>query len=677
MSSEFSNNLPPSAKPYYFTYLQGFDWYKAQLISFTGPLSASAPQNSEQTQNAQQNTPRIKIDGQITNVDEKNKTFSILTDKGTLALKIGRVPLPPEGLRIEIDMPRAREGQQISFRPLSRDLQPNVIQQQIIASQKAQETGVMPSGQTPTSTATPVQPQNEGFIPPLKPAPPLIDSEAVKPAPPQNIVLPALPVLQQGAIIALTPLPPQILSQLVPLPVPSTTAQIVEGTAPLTQPTTAPQQPQQNVAPTTGNSAPTPPLTTPDLQGLQAETPKTPATSTPATSQHLSTAPLPQNNAPLANATRAAQPTAIIVEAIAPQGTTLPTTPPSAQNAPATTPKSPQVAEFIGQTTDGKPVLAIQQTVREETPSMTTSQTTPKGEIAPPSTAPVTRYFTADVQTTGLTQGTKITFSAAPQNITTSTTEALPQAATTTAALPPQAAIANIPPFAFPLTGASDTWPALDEITQSLQQTSPQAAQNLLLQSPNINNPAMKMEPAILFFLIAARSGDIASWLGDKATEMLRTSGKSDALNKMLRDFTGLSHSSREAGSQAVTPEWRSAPIPLFAYNEAHKIMLHYKYDDEAQGDDKSERKKSMRFLIDLDLNRMGDVQLDGFAQKDRLDLIVRTQKPLSSTMQQIMRRKYSGAMEYTGFKGELSFHGAQDKFVKLEAVTEQSGFSI
>ena len=170
MSNEFSNNLPPSAKSYYFNYLQGFDWYKAQLLSLTGPLAGGGVQQSGQPQNQTQqtaqtnnatasstNTTRIKIDGQVTNVDERNKTFSIQTNQGALTLKIPRNPLPPEGLRIEIDIPRPREGQQISFRPLPRDQQSTAIQQQI------------------SQTAPPIADEPQNIQPPRsKPSAPLI-----------------------------------------------------------------------------------------------------------------------------------------------------------------------------------------------------------------------------------------------------------------------------------------------------------------------------------------------------------------------------------------------------------------------------------------------------------------------------------------------------------------------
>ena len=139
MSGEFSNNLPPSSKPYYFTYLKGYDWYKAQLLELTGftPKSPSAlTQQSQNTQPANpapqqtyaENNPknestRIKIDGEITKVDPKTKSFSIQTDQGSLTFKIPHNPLPPEGLRIEIDIPRLKEGQQIAFRPLPENKQ--------------------------------------------------------------------------------------------------------------------------------------------------------------------------------------------------------------------------------------------------------------------------------------------------------------------------------------------------------------------------------------------------------------------------------------------------------------------------------------------------------------------------------------------------------------------------
>lgn len=73
----------------------------------------------------------------------------------------------------------------------------------------------------------------------------------------------------------------------------------------------------------------------------------------------------------------------------------------------------------------------------------------------------------------------------------------------------------------------------------------------------------------------------------------------------------------------------------------------------------------------------MGTVQLDGLhrpvaedAQNGRLDLILRTIRPVSTLMQQKMRQTYYNALTQAGVHGELQFQGTAERFVKINAAT-------
>lgn len=707
-SSETSGQLNPGSKAYLYSYLQNTDWYKARLQSLSGaaaflasPAQDQPQQTPQSTTRAQDSAPpaqnqgRPRITGQIANVDQENRSFSLRTERGDLTLKLPRTaPLPPEGLRIEIELPRnkggapPREGQNIAFRPLPQNSQPVPIQQQINdAVQPVPEDG-MP-------------------VPPFKPSTPLVDTPQT-PHTENKAFVPMPPKLENGAVIIVRTVSAAQIRNIQPLPspsaqpqtalsapqhTPSTTQTIVDTADQAAKPAAVATPSQPNPAITGFRlNIPAPnqtPAMQPDLvtfftntenaaailrgTGVQTTTAAPEITVTPATPE---TAPRPSVTTPPAPVTNATITTAATTTKPAPAQTltTLSTTAREEQPTPpqaikietAALPQTPgasvtgepqaspssnvQRGEIVGKTEQDRPVMAVRSAASGDT--STTS-------------SPV-RYYALDMPATNIAQGTQVNFTetAPPQNVQPT----IPQAA----AIAAQAQSITFSPHA--------TWPALDDIAQTLQMTAPQQAQALMNQSPNVQNPAMKMEPAILFFLAAARSGDVSGWLGSQSTEALRQAGKSDTLNRIMSDFRALSRPSQESGSPVQNaPEWRSMPLPLFAYNEAHKIMLHYKYDGSAQQNDGESDKNAMRFVIDLEMTQMGDVQLDGFAQKERLDLIVRTHQPLSPEMQQIMRRKYSGPLEATGFHGELGFHGNPDKFIKIEpaTATDQSGFSV
>jgi len=170
------------------------------------------------------------------------------------------------------------------------------------------------------------------------------------------------------------------------------------------------------------------------------------------------------------------------------------------------------------------------------------------------------------------------------------------------------------------------------------------------------------MMPAVLFFVAAVRGGDLAQWLGDKTIDILRKAdGK--ALNKLLSEgeLMGRVASERSSG------DWRSLPVPFYHNDEFQKILLHVKDEAYEQTED-SKGHKNVRFLFELTLDKIGDLQLDGFFHSGgRLDLIVRTHERFSQAMQQEMRRLYAGAVEQAGVHGELAFQTSLKQWVMID----------
>ena len=105
------------------------------------------------------------------------------------------------------------------------------------------------------------------------------------------------------------------------------------------------------------------------------------------------------------------------------------------------------------------------------------------------------------------------------------------------------------------------------------------------------------------------------------------------ALTRMGRDIAGL----QKTDADPVTQDWKALTLPMMWQNDIHKIHMFYRRQHSDQDDDSSDAKKgdSTRFIFDLNLDRMGDMQIDGLMKDKRLDLILRTrEKPFSPPMQ-------------------------------------------
>jgi hypothetical protein len=310
----------------------------------------------------------------------------------------------------------------------------------------------------------------------------------------------------------------------------------------------------------------------------------------------------------------------------------------------------PELSPLLAQE---KPVAALATVIGH------TSQNQPVLSVVPTSAMPP-QEFVMQFSASNLAPGTIVEFipqsGAAPYHAPFPVTDA------------PAAAL--IPTPLWPLLGSFD-WPVLDEVQQILQQQGAvQALQNLVRAAPNPANPA-RMPPATLFFLAAVRAGDIVSWLGDKTADILRRAGRADVIRAGDRDFSGLQRTS----SEAVAQDWRGVALPLAWQDGLHKMMLYYRRS--SGDDDKEQGGFGTRFIFDLDLPRMGAVQLDGLHRTKRLDLIVRSHSPFSETMQQAMRRAWGGALEQVALSGELSFQSKPSQFVKIDLRGDNRGIKV
>jgi|GEM_PF-1820674 len=270
-----------------------------------------------------------------------------------------------------------------------------------------------------------------------------------------------------------------------------------------------------------------------------------------------------------------------------------------------------------------------------------------------------------------LSDGTRAALENLPQGLRATLSFAQPNAAqamqTATSLQATLAAPAALPAFSTYLTPG--LWPAANDLFQSVQQVSAGASAMMANTTPNPGNAA-QFGPAVMFFVAALRSGDLSGWLGDKNIEMLQKAGKGGQLSRLLGDGQGMSRLAFEPVSQ----DWRAMSIPVMNENKIEKIALYYKHDD---GGDEGDDKKSggfKRFIFNLNLDQMGQVQLDGLFRGKKLDLAVRTSEPFSSAMRMDMRRIYVHTLEVAGMNGELSFQNALDNWVTINPEKDRFG---
>jgi hypothetical protein len=100
---------------------------------------------------------------------------------------------------------------------------------------------------------------------------------------------------------------------------------------------------------------------------------------------------------------------------------------------------------------------------------------------------------------------------------------------------------------------------------------------------------------------------------------------------------------------------WRSVILPLVDENRLQQAKLSVRRDPPKDGADPT-AVGSIHFLLDVELSRLGPLQLDGLIRGKRLDLMLRSQKPLDAPLRQELNEIFQNAQQATGYAGQLFF---------------------
>ena len=240
----------------------------------------------------------------------------------------------------------------------------------------------------------------------------------------------------------------------------------------------------------------------------------------------------------------------------------------------------------------------------------------------------------------------------------------LPQGTKVTAALtdPAKALQATAPPPPELAPMSERDWPAMRQLLTTLAGLDRVAAQTLL--STIMPQPNRKLSAAMTFLLSAIKGGDARAWLGDDAASALERGGRGDLLSQLEQEFRGL----QRQASELLPGDWRPYTLPMMDSNGPKPIHLyvHPVNDEEDGGDKRDGGPKGSRFLLDLDLSRLGPMQLDGLVRPNRFDLILRSHTALPPEFRLDLIQIFADSIRAVGYTGGLSFQSGAKCWVKL-----------
>jgi hypothetical protein len=209
------------------------------------------------------------------------------------------------------------------------------------------------------------------------------------------------------------------------------------------------------------------------------------------------------------------------------------------------------------------------------------------------------------------------------------------------------------------ITGMTAT---LTDIFTIIQSVNPQAATELASRMPQTG---ANFTGSTLFFIAAMTGGDAGKLLGQRTVSILEQQGRGDLVRKLGADFAVA-----RSGLGETTPSqnWQLFYIPLMHEQEIHPVRMFVKKDRE--NEEKNKKKKTdTRFIIEVSLSVLGDIQIDGFVKHKekglQFDLMLRTLQPLLPEDEKAIFEIYNNAAQIAGFTGSLNISAVKDFPVK------------
>jgi hypothetical protein len=268
-----------------------------------------------------------------------------------------------------------------------------------------------------------------------------------------------------------------------------------------------------------------------------------------------------------------------------------------------------------------------------------------------------------------LPQGSRITFEARPMTPREIMQHAMAQ--------PQGKATGPLPaPAAQPLDPLrAREWPALEKALNVVERDTPAVAASVKESLPALP-PALpvtavpvpaarSLAPPALLFLAALRLGDIENWLGGKTIQALRDAGHGALAERLAGDFGKIAE-------QAQTPlpgGWKMISMPLLYDDSLSQMQFFVRRQDEREGGGRQDEnaRPVTRFLLNLSLSRLGDMQLDGLVHHKQFDLILRTGEPLTIDIRQEIMKRFALGLDQTGMQGGVSFQVKRQSWVTVE----------
>lgn len=195
-----------------------------------------------------------------------------------------------------------------------------------------------------------------------------------------------------------------------------------------------------------------------------------------------------------------------------------------------------------------------------------------------------------------------------------------------------------------------NSWPALAALLQ--QNTGQERTHTGLPQ------PGPGLAGAIAGFLAGLKQNSSnPGWLTALFRLLPQEPHKASELSERLgRDVEWL----RQLSAKSDSEGWRFFLIPLLEERQVTYLRLHVRREETKQGQT-ADAGQPARFVLDIDFETLGALQLDGLLARQSFNVILRSRTPLDPSLQNRLNEILLAAGSASGLESRLSFHSGTD----------------
>lgn len=204
---------------------------------------------------------------------------------------------------------------------------------------------------------------------------------------------------------------------------------------------------------------------------------------------------------------------------------------------------------------------------------------------------------------------------------------------------PPAAPAAALPPPT--RTGG---WPALDLVLGALDAAAPALAAQI--RTELMPATGAQLGPALMLLMAALYSG---AWPGEDVERALTLSGNDRLRQRLTMDTEEL----RQLKDDPVTGDWRVLTLPLLDGSMVQPIRIYTRRRKPSQAKAPDD---GGRFIVEIEMSRLGPLQLDGLLRTQRFDLVLRSHRPLAQEIRTEAAAIFHRSIAATGIAGDIAF---------------------